>query len=128
MRYVTHQFAHSETLERAHRWLIHAGIAPDRMQVRRQGVPLLAVSAEPGEVNSIEMVISTRRWRTLMVCPASGMSPASSRSIRTSTDTTNPLADPSTPARSYSPGSPLMRPFRRTDQAATRTSRVKLKI
>ena len=57
MRYVTHQFAHSETLDRARRWLIHAGIAPDRMQVRRQGVPRLAVVAESGEVDSIEMVI-----------------------------------------------------------------------
>jgi len=57
VRYVTHQFAHAETLDRAQRWLIHAGIAPDRMQARHQGVPMLAVAAEPGEVDGIEMVI-----------------------------------------------------------------------
>jgi hypothetical protein len=57
VRYVTHQFAHAETLDRAQRWLIHAGIAPDRMQARHNGVPMLAVAAEPGEVDGIEMVI-----------------------------------------------------------------------
>ncbi len=57
MRYVTHQFAHSETLDRARRWLREAGIAPDRMYVRGAGVPRLAVAAEPGEVDGIELVI-----------------------------------------------------------------------
>ena len=57
MRYLTHQFAHSETLDRACRWLIHAGIAPERMQVHRLGLPRLAVEAEPTEVQSIEMII-----------------------------------------------------------------------
>jgi hypothetical protein len=57
VRYVTHQFAHAETLDRAQRWLIHAGISPDRMQARHHGVPMLAVVAEPGEVDGIEMVI-----------------------------------------------------------------------
>lgn len=57
MRYLTHQFAHSETLDRARRWLIHAGVSPDRMQVHRQGLPRLAITAEPAEVQSIEMII-----------------------------------------------------------------------
>jgi hypothetical protein len=57
MRYLTHQFAHSETLERARRWLIHAGVSVDRMQVHHQGVPRLAITAEPAEVQSIEMII-----------------------------------------------------------------------
>ena len=57
MRYLTHQFAHSETLDRARRWLIHAGISPDRMQVQHHGVPRLAVAAEPAELQSIEMII-----------------------------------------------------------------------
>lgn len=57
MRYLTHQFAHSETLDRARRWLIHLGVSPDRMQVHRHGVPRLAVAAEPAEVQSIEMII-----------------------------------------------------------------------
>jgi hypothetical protein len=57
VRYITHQFAHAETLDRAQRWLIHAGISPDRMQARHHGVPILAVAAEPGQVDGIEMVI-----------------------------------------------------------------------
>jgi hypothetical protein len=57
MHYLTHQFAHSDTLDRARRWLIHSGISPDRMQAHHQGVPRLAVAAEPAEVQSIEMII-----------------------------------------------------------------------
>ena len=57
MRYLTHQFAHSETLDRARRWLIHAGISPDRMEVHHYGVPRLAVTADAAEVQSIEMII-----------------------------------------------------------------------
>jgi hypothetical protein len=57
MHYLTHQFAHPETLARARRWLINAGITPDRMQVRYHGIPNLAVATEPGEVDGIEMVI-----------------------------------------------------------------------
>jgi hypothetical protein len=57
MRYLTHEFAHSETLDRARRWLIHAGISPERMEVHRHGLPRLAVEAEPAEVQSIEMII-----------------------------------------------------------------------
>jgi hypothetical protein len=57
MRSLTHQFAHSETLDRARRWLIHAGISADRIHVHHHGVPRLAVTAEPAEVQSIEMII-----------------------------------------------------------------------
>lgn len=57
MLYVTHHFAHSETLDRARRWLIQAGVSPDRMHVHRQGVPSLSVVVEPAEVDGIEMVI-----------------------------------------------------------------------
>ncbi len=57
MRYLTHQFAHSETLDRAWRWLIHAGVSPNRMEVYHQGVPRLAVAAEAAEFQSIEMII-----------------------------------------------------------------------
>jgi hypothetical protein len=57
MRYLTHQFAHSETLDRARRWLVDAGISRDRIHVHRHGVPSLTVEVEPGEVDGIEMVI-----------------------------------------------------------------------
>jgi hypothetical protein len=57
MRYLTHQFAHPETLDRARRWLIDAGVSPDRMHVHRHGVPRLTVAVEPVEVPGIELVI-----------------------------------------------------------------------
>lgn len=57
MRYLTHQFAHSESLDRAHRWLISAGVSSDRMHVHRHGVPRLTVALEPAEIDGIELVI-----------------------------------------------------------------------
>ncbi len=57
MRYVTHQFAHVETLERAKRWLIEAGLDPSRIEANTQGIPRLAVQAAPGEAAEIEWII-----------------------------------------------------------------------
>lgn len=57
MRYVTHQFAHVDTLERAKRWLIEAGVSPTRIEVHTQGVPRIAVAAEPGQTAEIEWII-----------------------------------------------------------------------
>ncbi len=126
MRYVTHQFAHSETLERAHRWLIHAGIAPDRMQVRRQGVPRLAVSAEPGEVDSIEMVISAAEMADPDGLPSFWDVARLEPLYQDLMDRTNRLAAPSVPPRSFSPGNPLMLSFRRMERAATWSSRERI--
>jgi hypothetical protein len=49
MRYVTHHFAHVETLERARRWLIGAGIDPSRIEARTNGMLTLAVAVDTGE-------------------------------------------------------------------------------
>lgn len=49
MRYVTHHFAHVETLERARRWLIGAGIDPSRIEARTHRMLTLAVAVETGE-------------------------------------------------------------------------------
>lgn len=57
MRCLTHPFAHAETLDKARRWLIHAGISPDRIHAHHHGMPRLTVVAEPGEMQSIEMII-----------------------------------------------------------------------
>ena len=57
MRYLTHEFAHGESVDRARRWLIQAGIAPDRIRVHHHGVPRLTVAAEASEVDGIELVI-----------------------------------------------------------------------
>ena len=58
MRYITHEFAHTETLDRAQRWLIQAGFDPKRIEVHHQGIPRIAVAVEPGEAAGVEMVIS----------------------------------------------------------------------
>jgi hypothetical protein len=57
MIYLTHHFAHSETLVRARRWLMQAGISPDRILVHDHGSHRLTVAAEPAEVDSIQMIV-----------------------------------------------------------------------
>lgn len=57
MRCVTHQFTSTKTLDRARRWLLDAGVAPERMLVQHQGIPRIAVAVERGEADGIEMVI-----------------------------------------------------------------------
>jgi hypothetical protein len=57
MRYVTHQFAHLETLERAKRWLIQAGIDPSRIEIRTQGILTLSVAVELGESAEVKQII-----------------------------------------------------------------------
>lgn len=57
VRYITHEFAHPETLDRAHRWLIQTGMDPSRIEVSHQGVPRLAVLATTGEAAVVELVV-----------------------------------------------------------------------
>jgi hypothetical protein len=57
VRYVTHQFAHIETLERAKRWLIQAGIDPTRIETHTQGILTLAVVVELGESAEVKHII-----------------------------------------------------------------------
>ncbi len=57
MRYVTHQFAHVETLERARRWMVRAGIDPSRIEARTQGILSLAVAVEAGESAEVRCII-----------------------------------------------------------------------
>ncbi len=57
MRYLTHQFAHLETLERARRWLVQAGIDPSHIEARTQGILTLAVAVEPGESAEVQQII-----------------------------------------------------------------------
>ena len=56
MRYVTHQFAHVETLERARRWLVQAGIDRSRIEARTQGIFSLAVAVEAGESAEVQRI------------------------------------------------------------------------
>jgi hypothetical protein len=57
VRYVTHQFGHVETMERARRWLIEAGFEPGRIEAYRHGIPRLAVAVEPGQAAEVERLI-----------------------------------------------------------------------
>jgi hypothetical protein len=56
VRYVTHQFAHVETLERARRWLVQAGIERSRIEARTQGIFSLAVAVEAGESAEVQRI------------------------------------------------------------------------
>jgi hypothetical protein len=54
---MTHQFAHIETLERARRWLVQAGIDPSRIEARTQGILTLSVAVEHGESAEVQRII-----------------------------------------------------------------------
>jgi hypothetical protein len=55
--YVTREFAHLETLERAKRWLIEVGFHPSRIEVHTQGTPRMTVAVEPGQADEVERVL-----------------------------------------------------------------------
>jgi hypothetical protein len=57
VRYITHEFAHPETLERARRWLIQAGFDASRIEAFAGGIPRLAVAVEMGETAEAALLI-----------------------------------------------------------------------
>jgi hypothetical protein len=57
MRYLTHQFAHLETLERARRWLAQAGFDPTHIHAMADGIPRIAVVVTPGQAAEAELII-----------------------------------------------------------------------
>jgi hypothetical protein len=57
VQHVTREYAHIETLERAKRWLIQAGINPSRIEVHTRGVPRITVEVQPGETAEVERVL-----------------------------------------------------------------------
>jgi hypothetical protein len=59
VRYISHQFAHIETLQRARRWLVQNGIEPSRIEVHTDGIPRLAVAVDAGQFAEVELLIST---------------------------------------------------------------------
>jgi len=58
MRYVTHQFAHLDTLERARRWLVQLGFDPGHIETHTDGIPRIALSVEADRAAEAEMVIN----------------------------------------------------------------------
>jgi hypothetical protein len=57
MRYLTHQFAHLETLERAKRWLVQAGFDPTQIHAMTDGIPRIGVLLAPGQGAEAELII-----------------------------------------------------------------------
>jgi hypothetical protein len=57
VRYVTHQFSHVETLERARRWLVQAGIDPNRIEAHTHGIPRISVAVDGAEAVEVQFVI-----------------------------------------------------------------------
>jgi hypothetical protein len=57
MRYLTHQFAHLETLERAKRWLVQAGFDSSQIEVMTDGIPRIAIRVTPGQAFAAELVL-----------------------------------------------------------------------
>jgi hypothetical protein len=55
-KYVTHQFAHLETLDRAQRWLLQRGFAPGQIETHRDGVPWISVVASPEQSAEAELI------------------------------------------------------------------------
>jgi hypothetical protein len=58
MRYLNHHFAHFETLDRARRWLVHAGFDPSQIEVMTDGIPRIAVRVEGGQAAEAGMIIN----------------------------------------------------------------------
>jgi len=58
MLYVTHHFAHLETLSIARRWLVQLGFDPGHIETHTDGVPRIAVAVRPEEAAEVEMVIN----------------------------------------------------------------------
>jgi hypothetical protein len=56
--YVTHYFAHEETLERAERWLLQTGFTPGQIETHREGVLWISVLTEPGGEVGAQMVFN----------------------------------------------------------------------
>jgi hypothetical protein len=58
MRYVTHHFAHLESLERARRWLVQLGFDPSHLEVRTEGIPRIALLVDADRQAEAEMIIN----------------------------------------------------------------------
>ncbi len=70
MQHVTREFAHLETLERAKRWLIQAGIHPSRIEVHTRGVPRITVEVHSGEAVEVERVLDAAAGSDLEGSPS----------------------------------------------------------
>jgi hypothetical protein len=70
VQHVTREFAHLETLERAKRWLIQAGIHASRIELFTRGVPRITVEVQPGEAAEVERVLDALATSDLEESPS----------------------------------------------------------
>jgi len=57
MAYMTHRFAHVETLQRVHRWLVQMGFDPSHIEVHESGTPWIALEMHPAQRVEAELLI-----------------------------------------------------------------------
>jgi len=57
MAYMTHRFAHVETLQRVHRWLVQMGFEPSHIEVHTSGTPWIALELQPAQWVEAELLI-----------------------------------------------------------------------
>ena len=109
VRYVTHQFAHLETLERARRWLVQAGIDPGRIEARTHGILQSGNRRRAGRVGrSSDGSLMRRNPPIPTAVPGSGTWSPSSH-VTPQADKSMPCPEtPRIPSRSSSVGGPRM--------------------
>lgn len=54
--YITHHFAHLDTLDRAYRWLLQIGFDPAKIESHREGSPWISVRISQNERAEAEMI------------------------------------------------------------------------
>ena len=56
--YLTHTFAHRETLSRAHGWLTRLGFHPREVHAPKSSIPRLMIPVEPDSLAAAQMLIN----------------------------------------------------------------------
>lgn len=56
--YLTHTFAHRETLSRAHSWLSQVGFHPRQIAAQAPGLPRIVIEDEPHRLFAARMLIN----------------------------------------------------------------------
>jgi len=56
--YLTHTFAHRETLSRAHSWLTQVGFHPRQIEAQTAGLPRIVIVDEPHRLVAAKMLIN----------------------------------------------------------------------
>ena len=56
--YMTHTFAHRETLSRAHSWLTRFGFHPRQIEAEASGIPRIVLVDEPHRLAAAKMLIN----------------------------------------------------------------------